>query len=381
MSTDNELNYFTILKDLKERIRRSRQQAITVVNTHLLQVYWEIGNVILQQRKEGGWGSKVIERLAADLQKEFPDFKGISTRNLKYMKVFAEAWPDFLIGQALLAQLQSNESQEIENIRDIINQIPWAHHVILLSKTKTRDERIFYIKKAIENSWSSRMLAIQIDSQLHLRQGTAITNFEVTLPAPQSDLAKESLKNPYIFDFIGMGEPMHEKDLQSALIRHIQQFMLELGRGFTYVGQQYKLNVEDTDYVIDLLFFNYHLNCFVIFEIKVGEFKPEYTGKLNFYINVVDDLVKLPQHSATIGVLLCKSRKDTVVKYALNGMNNPMGIAEYDLMKSMPAALKGQLPTIEELEQEMERTTNEFHEKQHTAKSGLEAVKDKLRSI
>lgn len=260
-------SYIAILEVLKQKIRYARQKAAVTINTELLALYWEIGNTISQQQKQEGWGTKVVETLAADLKVEFPDFKGLSARNLWYMKNFAETWPGFSILQPLVAELQSAENQNIKFMQPLVAQIPWAHHIILLNQTKTKEERLFYMQKTVENGWSKSVLSLQIKSHLYYRQGNAITNFELTLPKPYSDHAKETLKNPYLFDFLGVGEEMQERDLEKALIQHIKKFTLELGRGFAYVGNQYNLKVEDDDYFLDLLFYNYHLHCFVVFEL------------------------------------------------------------------------------------------------------------------
>ena len=347
-----EYNYNSILDSLKEKIRLSERRAITAVNTELLTIYWEIGNTILQQQLKEGWGTKVIKKLALDLKTAFPDFIGLSVRNLHYMRSFAEAWP---IVQPLAVQLQNNENQLITFVQPLVAQIPWSHHIVILNKLTDSDLRLFYIKKTIENGWSKAILAIQIGSGLHLRQGNAITNFDRAINFDQSDLAKETFKNPYIFDFLAMGEQIQERDLENALIEHIKKFMLELGRGFAYVGNQYNLQVEGDDYYLDLLFFNFKLNRFVVFELKVGEFKPEYAGKLNFYINTIDEQIKQKDHNPTIGILLCKTPNSSVVKFALKGMDTPMGVAEYELNSAIPRQFRGQMPTIKELEQELEK--------------------------
>ncbi|MCX6318642.1 MAG: PDDEXK nuclease domain-containing protein [Bacteroidetes bacterium] len=355
-----EKNYLHTLSELKEKIRRSQHQTLLTVNRELLRVYWEIGKAILSHQHAKGWGANVIERLADDLKAEFPSIKGISVRNLRYMKSFALAWPDFVILQPVVAELQNIDKQPIGKNLSLLEQIPWAHHIIILSKVKTMAERIFYIRETIKNEWSKSILSLQIDNQLYQRQGQAITNFEITLPATQSDLAKETLKNPYLFDFLGIEKEMHEQGLERALISHIKKFMLELGRGFAYVGNQFNLVVEDDEFFLDLLFYNYHLHCFVVFELKAGDFKPEYTGKLNFYINAVDEKMKGEKDAPTIGVLLCKTPNETVIKYALQGIHTPMGIAGYEFTNALPGTLKSEMPTVEELEAELEKETREF---------------------
>jgi predicted nuclease of restriction endonuclease-like (RecB) superfamily len=361
MSNQIVKNYSKILDSLKSRIINARMRASISLNTELLAVYWEIGNTILQQQESEGWGAKVIDRLAIDLKSEFPDMKGLSLRNIKYMRAFAEAYPDFSIVQVPLAQLKkTKKSNSIAKtpsqfVQALLAQLTWYHHITLLDKVKEPETRMFYVQKAIQNGWSRNIMVNQIESKLHKRQGNTINNFETTLPVPQSDLAKETLKNPYVFDFLSMGEEMLERDLEKGLTQHIKKFMLELGRGFAYVGNQYNLNVDNDDYFLDLLFYNYHLHCFVVFELKVGEFKPEYTGKLNFYINTVDAQIKGKNDAPTIGVLLCKTPKETVVKYALQGIKTPIGVADYKLAEALPKQLKGEMPTIAELEAELDK--------------------------
>jgi predicted nuclease of restriction endonuclease-like (RecB) superfamily len=354
-------NYRSILADLKKKIKLARQRAVIVVNTELLMVYWEIGNTIMQQQKKEGWGKKIIERLAKDLKLEFPEMTGLSERNLMYMQQFAGVWPHFPFTQAPLAKLS------------------WYHHITLLDKIKDHQTRVFYLHKAIENGWSRNVMLRQIEGNLHIRQGQAITNFEATLPKSDSDLAKETLKNPYLFDFLSIAEQIPEQDLEKVLILHIKKFLLELGRGFAYVGNQYNLRIEDDEYFLDLLFFNYHLNCFVVFELKVGQFKPEYAGKLNFYINIIDEQMKTALHKPTIGVLLCKTPNKTVVKFALKGINSPIGIAEYELTNVLPKQLKAEMPTVKELEQELDKEIPNIPKSGNKKNNRMKAVLDKAK--
>ena len=348
--------YWQILDNLKAKIREARVKAVIAANVQLLAMYWEIGDAIAQQEKQQGWGAKIIDQLARDLKTEFPDFKGISARNLRYMREFALGWPELKILQQAAATMDLSQI-----LQQAAAKLPWFHICTLLDKIKNSEERRFYASKAIENGWSRSILIHQIESDLYLRQGKAITNFERTLPKSQSDLAKESIKNPYLFDFVGMGEEMQERELEKALIQHIKKFMLELGKGFSYVGNQFNLDVAGDDYFLDLLFYNYHLHCFVVFELKVGDFKPEFTGKLNFYINTVNNQITGTEDKPTIGILLCRTPNETVVKYALQGIDAPMGVTEYQfnndyrLTQAIPNDLQSDLPTIEALEQELER--------------------------
>ena len=408
--------YNQILAALKEKIRNARLQAVLSVNTQMLKMYWEIGDAIAQQQKEEGWGAKVIDNLAHDLRSEFNDMKGLAPRNLRYMRDFALAYPGFTTIQEAFTRLSESEQKAIwqplvakiepsvkkgkkkaasktekaiwqplvakiepaQRAALLAGQITWAHNIVLLNKLPNTNDRIFYAEKAIQNGWSRRVLELQIESKLYERTGKALNNFDTTLPEPQSDLARESFKNPYVFDFLAMGEEMQERELEKALIAHIKQFMLELGKGFAYVGNQYHLEVVDNDYFLDLLFFNIQLNCYVIFELKVGDFEPEFTGKLNFYINTVDEKIKTAAHNPTIGILLCKTPNKTVVEYALRGMQNPLGVADYELSKALPKKFKSDLPTVEELEKEMEKS---YEELLTPADKKLKRIKDIISQL
>ena len=365
MASEINKNYANIVSRLKEKIKQTRLQAVVVVNKQLIDLYWEIGNTILQQQKKEGWGTKVIDRLAADLKSGFPDMKGLSSRNIKYMRAFAEAYPDFTIVQPLVAQLQSADKEPSEFVQPVAAQIPWTHHTILLDRLKTAEERRFYMKKTAENGWSKAVLVLQIESDLHKRQGRAITNFENTLPKPESDLAREMFKNPYLFDFLNIGEEAKERELENALIQHLKKFLLELGRGFAYVGNQYNIEVGGDDFFPDLLFYNTRLHCYVVFELKVGTFEPEFAGKLNFYLSAIDAQIKMPEDKPTIGVLLCKTPNETVIEYALRGINKPMGVADYELAKALPKNIKSEMPTIEELEAALEAEAKKFKQPLH----------------
>jgi predicted nuclease of restriction endonuclease-like (RecB) superfamily len=368
-------NYHEIITGLKEKIRQARLRAAVLANTELLKIYWEIGLTILSYQQHEGWGAKTIERLAADLKAEFPDFKGFSIRNLKYMRAFAAAWPEFEIRQGLLAQLKQAKYQHDTIVQASLAQLPWYHHITLLDKIKEREKRLFYIQKAIENGWSRDVMVHQIETGLFERSGKAITNFKETLPAPQSDLAQQAIKNPYVFDFLGFSENMKERDLERALVSHLKDFMLELGKGFAWLGNQKQLVIDGKEFFLDLLFFNCNMNCFVNFELKIGEFKAEFAGKLNFYVNTIDAQLKRPEHNPTIGILLCKTPNETIIKYSLQGIESPIGVSSYQLEKALPANLTANsLPTVEELEKEIEHTYEEF-------KSPTEKKIDHLKSL
>lgn len=327
--------YSDWLADLKGRIHTAQQRATLAVNRELVLLYWQIGYDILTRQEQQGWGAKVIERLAQDLRSAFPDMKGFSPRNLKYMRAFAEAWPDAEFVQGVLAQL------------------PWYHQLALLDKLPGPETRRWYAAQAIEHSWSRNVLVMQIESRLLERSGNAISNFECLLPKPQSDLARESLKDPYRFDFLGLTLDAQEREIENALVQHVTDFLLELGAGFAFVGRQVLLDVGGEEFFVDLLFYHLKLRCYVVIELKAGKFKPEHLGQLGFYLTAVDAQLKHPQDIPTIGLLLCKSKNKVVAEYALRDSSRPMGIAEYQLVESLPAELQTSLPSIEQIEREL----------------------------
>ena len=328
--------YALWLADLKARIYSTQQRAARSVNTELLQLYWQIGHEILIRQAEQGWGTKVVERLAHDLRAEFPEMSGFSRSNLLFMRMLAEAW------------------SEDEIVSQAVGQLPWGHNRVLLTKLKERETRLGYAQAAVRHGWSRNVLTMQIETRLLDRQGAALTNFDLALPSPQSDLARESLKDPYRLDFLGLGEEAQERDIENALIRHVTEFLLELGAGFAYVGRQVHLEVGDEDFFLDLLFYHLKLRCYVVIELKAGKFKPEHIGQLGFYMTAVDAQVKDEPDGPTIGLLLCKSRDKVVAEYALRDTTRPLGIAEYQLAESLPEQLQTSLPTIEQLERELE---------------------------
>jgi len=329
--------YAEWLADLKGRIHSAQQRAALAVNRELVLLYWQIGRDILARQAEQGWGAKVIERLAHDLRTAFPDMKGFSRANLMYMRAFAEAWPDDQI------------------VQQAVGQLPWGHNLALLTKLKSREDRLAYAQKTLENGWSRNVLVMQIETRLLERQGKAVTNFEQRLPAPQSDLARETLKDPYRFDFLGLNEEAHEREIEAALVQHVTRFLLELGAGFAFVGRQVHLEVGGEDFFIDLLFYHLKLHCYVVIELKTGEFKPEHLGQLGFYLSAVDRQVKGEQDGPTLGLLLCKSKNRVVAEYALADKSQPMGIAEYKLLESLPEPLQTNLPSIEDIERELQK--------------------------
>jgi len=328
--------YADWLAELKQRIHASQQRATLAVNQELVLLYWQIGQGILERQTHQRWGSKVVDKLAHDLRTAFPDMQGFSPRNLKYMRAFAQAWPDTDFVQAVLAQL------------------PWYHQLALLDKLQTPDERRWYAEQAIENGWSRNVLVMQIETRLHQRAGQAVSNFSQRLPQAQSDLARESLKDPYRLDFLGLGSEAQERAIEDALVKHVTQFLLELGAGFAFVGRQVHLEVGDKDFYIDLLFYHLKLRCYVVVELKAGEFQPEHAGKLNFYLSAVDSQLKHPSDQPSLGLLLCKSRDKVVAEYALRDMNKPIGVAEYQLVQALPKDLQTDLPRIEDIERELQ---------------------------
>jgi predicted nuclease of restriction endonuclease-like (RecB) superfamily len=327
--------YGPLLQELKERIRSSQLRAALSVNRELVLLYWSIGKSILAAQDAQGWGSQVIERLSKDLSTAFPEMKGFSPRNLNYMRAFADAWRDEAIVQQLVAE------------------IPWGHNLRLIGGVSDPLTREWYARQTIENGWSRNVLALQIKTRLHERLGMAVSNFAATLPSPQSDLAHNLLKDPYNFDFLSLGKEAHEREIEAALVGHIRRFLLELGVGFAFVGSQYHLEIGGEDFYLDLLFYHVRLHCFVVIELKAGAFKPEYAGKLNFYLSAVDDLLRTEGDAPTIGLLLCQDKNRVLAEYALRDVNKPIGVSSYELTSSLPPEIRTVLPSIEELEAEL----------------------------
>ena len=335
--------YGEFLTKLKERISRERFKAILSANSALVLMYWDIGQSILERQRDKGWGAKVIDRLSHDLKKAFPDMSGFSPRNLKYMRKFAESWSDRTIVQEVLAQ------------------ITWYHNLALLEKSKDTEVRLWYARKTIENGWSRNILAIQIETRLHERQGKAVNNFPTALPPADSDMAAQIFKDPYVFDFLGTDDPRRETELEQKLVDHIQSFLLELGQGFAFVGRQVHLEVGDDDFYIDLLFYHLRLRCYVIVELKATKFKPGHVSQLNMYLNAVDDLLRHPDDKPSIGLLLVKEKNKMVVEYSLAGYTKPIGVADWErqITRSLPEELKSSLPTIEEIEAELNQEVDD----------------------
>ncbi|MEM7796256.1 MAG: PDDEXK nuclease domain-containing protein [Cyanobacteria bacterium P01_C01_bin.118] len=334
--------YERFLTELKTLIKTSQIKAALAVNSELILLYWKIGRDILQRQQQEGWGSKVIDRLSQDLKREFPTMKGFSPRNLKYMRAFAEANSDSQIVQEILAQ------------------ITWYHNIALLEKVKIPETRYWYARQTVIHGWSRNILVMQIENRLFERQGKAINNFQQTLPSEQSDLSHSLLKDPYNFDFLTLQEAYQERELEQALIARMRDFLLELGVGFAFVGSQYRLEVEGDEFFLDMLLYHVKLHRYVVLELKVTDFKPEYAGKMNFYITAVNKLLCSDRDDPTIGIILCRSKKKTVVEFALGTVQNPIGVSTYKLRDELPLALQESLPTIEQLEMELDSAFKEI---------------------
>ena len=329
-------DYKAFIRDIKQRIQTAQIKAAVTVNQELLRLYWNMAERMVAKQEQTQWGDGFIKQMSIDLHEEFPGMKGFSERNLKYIR----QWYQFFrksdsIGQQLVAQ------------------IPWGHNIAILSKCKNTVEAIFYIQKTIQNNWSRAVLIHHIESGLYSREGKAITNFQTTLPAPHSDLARQTMKDPYNFDFLTLREKHDEKELENALVKHVTKFLLELGAGFSFIGRQYRLEVAGDEYFVDLLFYHVKLHCYIVIELKAVKFKPEFAGKLNFYVSAVDGILKTKIDNPTIGIIICKSKNDTVVEYALKDIHKPIGVSEYIITKNLPDDLKSSLPSIEEIEAEL----------------------------
>ncbi|MDD5199144.1 MAG: PDDEXK nuclease domain-containing protein [Terrimicrobiaceae bacterium] len=387
--------YAPLLADLKARVRASQVKAAVAVNRELILLYWHIGREILRAQKAEGWGAKVIEQLATDLSAEFPEIDGFSVRNLKYMRAFADAWEAIEIVQQPVAQLAGTSFQQAagqiapqpvaqlrkakvqQSVAQLVSQpvtqfegappeplslLPWSANLILLHKLKDPATRLWYARKAVEHGWSRAVLTVQIESRLHERSGKAITNFGRTLPPAQSDMAREVLKDPYTFDFLTLGEAAHERDLERGLVEHVQKLLLEMGAGFAFVGRQVHVEVGGEDFYLDLLFYHLRLRCFMVVDLKMKPFEPEFAGKMNFYLSALDDKMRHKDDAPSIGLLLCKDSKNKLkVEYALRDVKKPIGVAEWQtrLVESLPKKLQGSLPAIEDIERELNKPLRE----------------------
>ncbi len=378
--------YAPFLAAVKNRIRAAQVRATLSANAELIHLYWDIGRAIAVMQKKEGWGAGVIPRLARDIANDMPEAKGFSERNIKLMTQFASEYPDLLpigqpvvaqtagrmvvepIGQPVVAQLppaatvpqtaaESASGDDFAILQQLAARIPWTHHILLIQKVKDLHARLWYVRQTIEHGWSRNVLALQIDGRAYERRGKAVHNFRATLPPPQSDLAEQVLKDPYIFDFLTLAEPFRERELELALLDQVQRFLLELGQGFAFVGRQYHFEVAEDDFYLDLLFYHLRLRCFVVVDLKRGSFKAEYAGKMNFYCNVVDDRLRHADDKPTIGLILCQDKKRIIAEYALKGVKKAIGVSEYQLTRALPKELRSSLPTVEEMEAELTRLT------------------------
>ena len=341
----NNIEYKNWLIDIKKRIKASQYSVAISVNSALIELYWNIGKEIVSKQENEGWGSGFIEQFSKDLRKSFPDIKGFSKRNIYAIR----QWYLFY-------------SEQFEFVPQAVAQIPWGHNRLIISKIKDLTKAVFYTKATIENGWSRDNLEIQIENNYFERKGNSITNFERTLPSSQSELAQETIKDPYNFDFLGLENDALEKEIEKELTNHITEFLIELGKGFAYVGKQYHLKISEKDYYIDLLFYHLELRCYVVIELKAGAFKPEYAGKINFYLSAVDSLLKRKEDNPTIGILLCKKKDKVEAEFALRDINKPIGISDYTLTKAIPDEIKTKLPTVEQIEKELSEIENKSKE-------------------
>ena len=330
-------DYAQMLSEIKQRIQQERLRAVLNANSAMVLMYWDLGRMILERQECAGWGARVIDRLSTDLREAYPEMKGLSPRNLKYMRAFAATWPDRAIVQEVLAQ------------------ITWYHNVTLIEKLDVEPDRLWYARQVMEHGWSRNIMALQIQGRAHERQGKAISNFNATLPPADSDMAGQVFKDPYLFDFLGTTDPRREREVEQALVDHIQRFLLELGSGFAFVGRQVHLEFTSRDYYLDLLFYHLKLRCYVVIELKAVPFDPAFVGQINVYLSAVDDLLRHPDDKPTIGLILCRTKDRIVVEYALRDLKKPIGVAEWEtrIVESLPEDLKGSLPTVEEIEAEL----------------------------
>jgi predicted nuclease of restriction endonuclease-like (RecB) superfamily len=332
--------YSSLLSEIKKRLRQAQVKAIFSANTEMIAMYFDIGKMILEKQKLEGWGSAVIPRLSIDIRNELPEIKGFSERNIGYMIRFAREYNNLFLQQPVA---------KMEDKRTFFS-IPWGHHILLLEKLKDIPTRFWYMEQSVTNGWSRDTLVSMIKNESHKRQGKLAHNFDVTLPPIQSDLISQTFKDPYVFDFLTLSDHYQERELETELVKHLEKFLIELGAGFAFLGRQYKLTVADQDFYLDLLFYHIKLRCFVVIELKKGEFKPEYAGKMNFYCSAIDDQLKQSVDKATIGLILCETKNKIFAEYALRDIRKPIGVSEYELTRALPDNLKSSLPSIEEIE-------------------------------
>lgn len=368
--------YRELLSGIKVRVRQAQRKAALSVNAEMILMYWDIGHMIAARQEREGWGAGVIPRLAVDLKNELPEEKGFSERNIKRMLRFFREYPNL---QQTGATSMPQPAAQIESGSHVVSAIvpqpaaqldfsasqvmppalafgiPWFHHVILIEKVKDLPTRFWYARQVMEQGWSRDTLSVQVKNRAHERQGGAVTNFASTLPEVHAGLAQGLLKDPFLFDFLTLDEAFRERELETGLLSHIQKFLLELGRGFAFVGRQVRLEVSDREFYVDLLFYHLHLRCFVVVDLKKGGFKPEYAGKMNFYCSIVDEQLRHSQDAPTVGLILCQSKDSIVAEYALRDIHKPIGITAYELTRALPSEFASSLPSIETIEAELAR--------------------------
>ncbi len=361
------IHYAGLLAEIRQRIQTAQTRAMLGVNAELIRLYWEIGQMLDARQQSEGWGAAVIPRLARDIRNELPELKGFSERNIKRMLAFYREYA----GLTWMPQASTGIGQKVQQVvaqietgqkvppavalfsSEVLLALPWGHHLLLMEKLKDAATRHWYMQATLANGWSRNILQMQIETAAHARQGKATSNFALRLLPPQSDLAQQALKDPYLFDFLTLATPFHERELETGLIVHLEKFLLELGQGFAFVGRQYHVDVGEQDFYIDLLFYHLRLRCFMVIELKRGAFKPEYAGKMNFYCSVVDDVLKHASDAPTIGLILCQTHNAVIAEYALRGVDTPIGVSTFELTRALPTELASSLPTIEQIEQEL----------------------------
>jgi len=364
-------SYASFLKEVKSRIQKAQVKANFAANRELIILYWNVGRMVCAVQNSSGWGKRVIPRLSKDIKNEIPEIKGFSVTNIKRMTLFYREYTNFnLIGPQAVGQLQMSELEESKKSPQAVGQIqeaannglqhlvtglPWGHNILLMEKIKDRQEREWYMSQCLKHGWSRNILDIHIKNRSYERRGKATTNFDRTLPPIHSDMAQQTLKDPYIFDFLTIDNKFRERELESELLKHIQEFLIELGVGFAFVGRQYHIEVGNTDFYIDLLFYHLKLRCYVVIELKKGPFKPEHAGKLNFYLNVTDKKLRQKDDQPSIGLIFCQDKNMVVAEYALQNLDKAIGVSEYQLTQILPEELKSSLPTVDEIERELGR--------------------------
>ncbi|MFH1653354.1 MAG: PDDEXK nuclease domain-containing protein [Pseudomonadota bacterium] len=363
LTKKSDLAYYgQLLDEIKNRIRQGQTRAMWAANSEMLATYWDVGWMISERQDQEGWGAGVLPRLAKDLHNELPEIKGFSVTNLKLMVQFYKEYQGVIsISQRPVGQLQATEKgqppvaqlNDAEKVKQLVSQIPWAHNIVLMQKIKDLGIRYWYMQQVLEQGWSRDVLVAMIKSSVHKRHGKATSNFKTRLPAPQSDLVQQTLKDPYIFDFMTLEEPFHERELETGLIKHLEKFLIELGQGFAFVGRQYHVEVSENDFYIDLLFYHLKLRSYIVIELKKGPFKPEHAGKMNFYCSVVDDKLRDENDNPTIGLILCQDRDRILAEYALRDIHKPIGVSGYELTQKLPAKLKSSLPSVKQIESEL----------------------------